>query len=197
LDTDKNVDRVIHAAAPVVRESEAQLLVVGDGRRKIHLIRLCKTLGIADRVHFTGFISKDQGLPDIYRMASVFITASEIETQGIVLLEAAASGLPLVAVNATCIPEVVQNGVNGYLTEPGNTPAMSEAIQRILMDPGTSKRMGEASRALAESHSSEETFDRHESMYHMLSSGMGEEKAAGHWVGIKERLGWVLNNRVR
>jgi len=173
------------------------MLVVGDGRQRDHLIKQCTMLGIAERVHFTGFISKDQGLPDIYRMASVFITASEIETQGIVLLEAAASGLPIVAVNATCIPEIVHDTVNGYLTEPGNNSAMSKAIRMLLKDPETSKAMGRAGRTLAELHNREETFDRHERMYYMISTGMRMEGSRSHWARIKEKLGRVLNNFVR
>ena len=197
LDTDKDVDRVIHAAAPVIRESEAHMLVVGDGRQRNHLMRQCRKLGIAERIHFTGFISKNQGLPDIYRMASVFITASEIETQGIVLLEAAASGLPIVAVNATCIPEIVHNGVNGYLTEPGDIPAMSKAIRSILKDSSISQAMGRASCALAELHNWEASFDKHERMYHMVSSGMMKVGSPSLVARIKERLNWVLNNLVR
>src|SRR3989304_690894 len=130
-------------------------------------------------------------------MASVFITASEIETQGIVLLEAAASGLPIVAVNATCIPEIVHNGVNGYLTEPGDIPAMSKAIRSILKDSSISQAMGRASCALAELHNWEASFDKHERMYHMVSSGMMKVGSPSLVARIKERLNWVLNNLVR
>ncbi len=83
-------------------------------------MKLCDSLGITDRVKFTGCISLQDGLPEIYRAASLFVSASEIETQGIVLLEAAASGLPIAAVHATCIPEIVHHGVNGYLAESGD-----------------------------------------------------------------------------
>ena len=124
--------------------------MVGDGRQKKHLIQLCQDLEIEERVHFTGYVSIQQGLPELYRMATVFVTASEIETQGIVLLEAAASGLPLVAVNATCIPEIVYDDANGYLTKAGDIKAMSMSLTNILNDHQLATCMGKVSRALAE-----------------------------------------------
>lgn len=165
LDRDKNVDSVIRAAAPTLHESEAHLVMVGDGRQKNHLINQCIDLGITERVHFTGFISKKQGLPEIYRVANVFITTSEIETQGIVLLEAAASGLPIVAVNATCIPEIVHNGVNGFLLDAGDIRAMSDAISNILNNHEMANKMGRESRKLAEVHNNQRTYAEHEKLY--------------------------------
>ena len=108
-------------------------------------------------------------------MATVFVTASEIETQGIVLLEAAASGLPLVAVNATCIPEIVHDGANGYLTKSGDANAMSKSLTRILNDPQLAACMGKVSQALAEAHPNQETFDEHERMYQKMISEKGSQ----------------------
>jgi glycosyltransferase involved in cell wall biosynthesis len=110
LDMDKRVDLVIHAAAQAMMNEPAHLLIVGDGTEKARLIQLSNRLGMSERIHFPGFVERQSLLPDIYRMASIFITASETETQGLVLLEAAACGLPIVAVNATCIPEIVRTG---------------------------------------------------------------------------------------
>ncbi|MGB8981248.1 MAG: glycosyltransferase, partial [Anaerolineales bacterium] len=132
LDVEKRVDRVIQAAAQTLLTSGAHLLIVGDGCQKSNLVRLCNDLRIAERVHFIGFVSARQGLPGIYQVAHLFVTASEIETQGIVLLEAAASGLPIVAVRTTCIPEIVHDGINGYLEEPGDVHGMSNAMNLLL-----------------------------------------------------------------
>jgi glycosyltransferase involved in cell wall biosynthesis len=172
LDTDKRVDRVILAAARVMRESAAHLIVVGDGQQKKYLIRLCKNLGIAERVHFTGFVLTGQGLPEIYRMANLFVTASEIETQGIVLLEAAASELPLVAVRATCIPEIVHHEINGYLAEPGDIHALAESMGRILKNPRLASAMGKQSRTLAERHDAQIKLEKHEKLYQQLSQDL-------------------------
>ena len=165
LDTDKRVSRVIHAAALAMQNTDVHLLIVGDGREKSALMTLCKSIGIAERAHFPGFITVDQGLPGIYRLASLFITASEIETQGIVLLEAAASGLPIVAVRATCIPETVHDGVNGYLAEPNDNIALGNAITDLLIDPVKAKIMGKAGRRLVEKYNIIATFDSLEHVY--------------------------------
>jgi glycosyltransferase involved in cell wall biosynthesis len=168
LDTDKCVDRVIHAAAQSMRESNAHLVIVGDGTQKLALMKLCESLGISDRVHFPGFISTKDGLPEIYRTAHLFVTASEIETQGIVLLEAAASGLPIVAMRATCIPEIVHHGRNGYLAESGTVNGLSSAISLLLRDSQKAKTMGESSIILAARHARAYTHQAHEQLYSQL-----------------------------
>lgn len=168
LDTDKSVACVIHAAAAAIRESDAHLLVVGDGNQKNSLMELCKSLGIEANVRFTGFISNKEELAGLYRMSNVFVTASEIETQGIAILEAAASGLPIVAVKATCIPEIVQHGGNGYLTCPGDIKAMGKSISRILSDPAKMREMKIKSRIIAEKFKAEVTFSKHEKLYRQM-----------------------------
>jgi 1,2-diacylglycerol 3-alpha-glucosyltransferase len=168
LDTDKRVDRVIQAAAQTLKESEAHLLIIGDGTQKLALIKLCNSLGISDRVHFPGYISKESGLPEIYRIASLFVTASEIETQGIVLLEATASGLPIVAVRATCIPEIVHHGMNGYLAESADFNGLSNGMSVLLKDPQKAKLMGKAGLILAAKHDLHYTNNAHEQLYGQL-----------------------------
>lgn len=165
LDLEKKVERLILAAASALRQTDAHLVIVGDGAQKQLLMELCKQLGIAERVHFTGFISTVEGLPELYRVGSVFLTASEVETQGIVLLEAAASGLPIVAVRASCLPEIVHEGVNGFLTEPGDIQEMASAITFLLKNPGLPERLGRASRSLVGEHSWVRTLDAHEMLY--------------------------------
>ncbi|MEP7135878.1 MAG: glycosyltransferase [Chloroflexota bacterium] len=144
LDTDKHVERIITAAVLALQNTDAHLLIVGDGCEKNSLMNFCSSFEIAHRVHFSEFISDRQYLSEIYRMASLFVTASEIETQGIVLLEAAASGLPVVAVEATCIPEIIQDQINGYLVKPGDTHALSDAIMKVLAYPDQATHMGQA-----------------------------------------------------
>lgn len=188
LDADKCVDRVVIAAATVIHQTDAHLLIVGDGRQKPALINLCRSLGIENRVHFPGYIPANQDLHEVYRIADLFATASEIETQGIVLLEAAASGLPIVAVRATCLPEIVHDKVNGYLTEPGDIDAMSEAMRNILNNPHIANSMAKEGRRLAEIHKAQVTFDQHEKLYHLMQRQAREQRAlAKFWLGRKWR----------
>jgi 1,2-diacylglycerol 3-alpha-glucosyltransferase len=173
LDIDKRVGHVVEAAAPALRATDAHLVIVGDGRQKSGLMRLCENLGIKDRVHFTGYVSLREGLPAIYRLASLFVTASEIETQGIVLLEAAASGLPIVAVGATCISEIVHDGVSGHLSPPGDVIGMSQSITTLLRNPRSAWKMGRAGRLIVQSHGLERTIELHEVLYQQMIKGFG------------------------
>lgn len=176
LDADKSVDNVLRAAAPAIRESEAHLLIVGDGKQKRNLIRLCREMGIKDRVHFTGYIHPSN-LPEIYRMANIFVTASEIETQGIVLLEAAASGLPIVAVDATCISEVVHDQVNGFLVRSGDFRSFSEALLSLINDPNRACEMGMNGKILVSEQDIQNTWALHENLYREMKKQTGSQPA--------------------
>jgi glycosyltransferase involved in cell wall biosynthesis len=165
LDIDKNVECVVQAAALAMQQTEAHLLIVGNGSQKHTLMKRCETLRIVDRAHFPGYIALQEGLPEIYRLASLFVTASEIEVQSLVLLEALASGLPIVAVRATFIPEIVHDGVNGFLTESGDINGLADAILALLKNPKQCCEMGKVSRVLAEAHDIHISMDLHEQFY--------------------------------
>ena len=192
LDTDKHVDCVITASASALQNTNAHLLIVGDGREKNSLVNLCNSIGISQRVHFANFISDQGYLSEIYRMASLFITASEIETQGIVLLEAAASGLPIAAVDATCIPEIIHDQVNGYLTKPGDTHALGDAIMKLLAHPDQAIRMGRAGFELVQKHSIQNTMDIHEKLYRDSIKRMRTERLLqNQWQRAKDWIGLI------
>jgi phosphatidylinositol alpha 1,6-mannosyltransferase len=165
LDLDKKVDLVIRAAASALTDRNAHLVVIGDGTEKDNLINMCHEQGIGTRSHFPGFVDREQVLPDIFRLASVFVTASEIETQGLVLLEAAACGLPIIAVAATCIPEIVRDGVNGYLAAPGDVAGLAAHLQSLLDDPALARNMGSAGSLISQEFSLEKTLLAHEALY--------------------------------
>lgn len=93
------------------------------------------------------------------------MTASEIETQGLALLEAAACGLPIVAVNATCIPEVVRDGINGYLAAPGSVKELAEYIKKLLADPALAQALGQAGSQLSREFCLEKTLGTYETLY--------------------------------
>lgn len=115
VDPEKSIERVVRAFWEVRQEREdVQLVVVGDGTERERLTELARELGISEVVHFVGRVM-GADLIEFYRMGEVFVTASETETQGLVLVEAAAMGLPLVAVDAGAVREVCVDGVNGVL----------------------------------------------------------------------------------
>lgn len=165
LDVDKNVERVIQAVALALRHTDAHLLIVGDGSQKHALMKMCEVLNIADRVHFPGYVALQDGLPQIYRLADVFVTASEVEVQSLVLLEAIGSGLPIVAVQATFVPEVVHDGINGFLAAPGDIDALARGMITLLKNPQLREQMGKNSRSLADQHDIQCSTDLHEQLY--------------------------------
>ena len=96
--------------------------------------------------HFTGYIHSKEKLVELYSISNVFITGATIETQGLVLLEAAASGLPIVGVDATCIPELVHDNKNGFLTPINDVNSMAYAIRRIIDSESLARKMASVSR---------------------------------------------------
>jgi len=165
IDPDKKVDLVIRGAARVMQEIKAQLFVVGDGKQREELIKLSHELGIHENCCFPGFISKYDDLPGIYRLARVFVTASEIEVQSSVVLEAAASGLPVVTVQASSMPELIMDAESGFLVPPGDVDALADRIISLVKDRTRSERMGQVARRMAEAHSNQRFVREHEQLY--------------------------------
>ncbi|HRQ37838.1 MAG TPA: glycosyltransferase [Chloroflexota bacterium] len=163
LDKDKRVDLVLRAFAQV--QAEAQLLVVGDGRCRQSLIQLSQQLGIAQRCLFPGYVCADGDLPGLYRLSTVFVTASEVETFALVVHEAMASGLPVVAVTAGCLPEMVEHGLHGYLAPPGDYAGIAAHINWLLQHPGEAAQMGQTCRERAVKYGLEQVVIQFEQLY--------------------------------
>jgi 1,2-diacylglycerol 3-alpha-glucosyltransferase len=178
LDVDKRVELVVQAVAKVGAMIPVQLLVVGDGKERERLIGLSERLGVSGASHFIGMVPSTGDLPELYRIASVFITASEIEIQSSVVLEAAASGLPVVAMRASSMPEFIEEGVSGYLVPPEATAEVvegfAERLARIVGSPEKARVMGRVGRRLAERHSQTKTLEAHEQLYEMLMAQQGD-----------------------
>ena len=149
LDREKSVDRVLRAFDHVVGTlPHARLVLVGQGKEGASLRALAARLPCAARVVFLGARAHDT-LAVCYQAADVFLFASETETQGLVLAEAAACGLAAVTVTAPGCDEVVRDGVTGVLTKPEPT-ALAEAALGLLLDDGRRAAMGARARAIAE-----------------------------------------------
>jgi glycosyltransferase involved in cell wall biosynthesis len=175
IDADKQVHRVAQAAARALRAAPGQLLIVGDGKERPAVQRLCANLGIGAITRFPGFVSLTGDLPGLYRLATVFVTASEVEIQSSVVLEAAASALPVVAVRASSMPEFIDDGVTGHLVPPGDVAAMADCVAGLLRDPARARALGQAALRLAAEHTSAVSVQAHEALYAKLV--MGERPA--------------------
>jgi phosphatidylinositol alpha-1,6-mannosyltransferase len=161
----KGVDTLLAAWAKVVAEfPAAELIVVGDGPDRDRLETLAADLGLNGSVVFAGGVS-DRALTDLYRSAAVFALPSRVsvgpraegEGFGLVFVEAAAAGLPVVAGRGGAVDEVVEDGETGLLVHPRDADEVAAAVGRLLADPRMAARLGEAgSRRVA----TEFTFER-------------------------------------
>ena len=165
VDPEKKVELVIRAFQEVLKKvPEAELLIAGDGVDRVRLEKLARELKLAKSVKFLGKVLPPE-LYQVYQKGWVFMTASEIETQGIVLVEAAASGLPLIAVNRGAVAEICLDEKNGFLCMPGSVSELSHALKSILTDEKLRKRFSDASVKIAAEHDFERTLDRFENIY--------------------------------
>lgn len=146
LDREKSVERVLHAFERMSSTlPAARLLLVGDGTQAASLRGTASTLSAASRIDFLG-ARAHASLPGCYQAADLFLFASETETQGLVLAEAAACGVPTVAVRAPGCEEVVVDGETGLLTK-ADTEALADAATGLLLD--RERRAGMAAMARA------------------------------------------------
>jgi 1,2-diacylglycerol 3-alpha-glucosyltransferase len=148
LDREKSVERVLLAFDRIASTvPAARLALVGRGMEADRLARFARRLGAGSRILFAGGRPHDT-LPAWYRAADLFLFASETETQGLVLAEAAACGLPAVAVSAPGCDEVIRDGETGLLTK-GDPTALAEASIGLLLDAERRTTMGRWAREIA------------------------------------------------
>ncbi len=135
LALEKNLEFLARSVAGYIKsEPKAHFLVGGDGPLKESLQPIFDAEGIGERLHLAGVL-KDQDLVDCYHAMDVFAFASQSETQGIVLVEAMAAGVPVVAVDAPGVREVVRDGFNGQLIPSEDEGKYIEALATCLKQP--------------------------------------------------------------
>jgi glycosyltransferase involved in cell wall biosynthesis len=141
----------LRAAARLSARAPAQFVVGGNGSDRAHLESLATEIGLSNDVRFPGFVS-DEEHPDLYRLADVYFITSPVELQSISTLEAMASGLPVVAVRAGALPELVRDGENGFLVEPEDDRQAAECLASLVTNDEKRLAYGSASRRIALGH---------------------------------------------
>ncbi|WP_148883431.1 glycosyltransferase family 4 protein [Thermococcus aciditolerans] len=130
--------------------TDATLVMAGSGEMLPFLRAQAKFLGIEDRVRFLGYVDGSL-LPRLFGMADVFVLPSTTaEAFGIVILEAMAAGVPVVATDVGGIPEIIRNSESGLLVSPGNELELRNAIQKLLLDEDLRRRFGNNGRRAVE-----------------------------------------------
>ena len=145
----KRVSLLVEAFATVrARAPEAHLVIVGDGPEREALRRHAAEIGVLDATTFVGSIAH-RDTPQFYRAADVFALASEFDNSPNVVLEAMASGLPVVATDAGGARQLVDDGEGGAIVPPGDAAALARALVHYVCSPSEARSAGAFNRAKA------------------------------------------------
>jgi 1,2-diacylglycerol 3-alpha-glucosyltransferase len=176
LGKEKSIDFIFKAFKLVHKKREdAVLVIVGTGPEKEHLKNLSKTLNINDRVYFLGAI-RHVNMPKVYKDSDIFVFSSQTETQGMVVLESLASGLPVVAVKDTVFDGIITSGKNGYTVKKDERIFSSKIID-ILSNKKKQESFSKAAVKSAEKFSSDNAAKKLEELYNKF---VQEERRKHH-----------------
>lgn len=151
----KHVDWLIQAFAEVLKEvSSAKLKIVGGGPERGNLEVLVKKLGLQAHVTFTGITPTYEAVTRYYNESEVFVLPSTVEGEAIVLKEAMAACLPLIAMNipGSGVLSLMRDGKNGFLLESGRPKLIAEKLVHLLQNEKLRKEMGAAGRKFVEKY---------------------------------------------
>ena len=176
LAPEKRVDQIIHAfrlASETLPRGVIHLIMAGTGPCEAEL-RAAAPAGVT----FLGFLDRRSRLPDLYANCDAFVFASVTETLGLVVLEAMASGLPVVAAPAGGVRDHLRDGRNGLAYPEGDVGAMAGAMVRLAEDWGLTQRLARGARRTAEALTWERELNRLDLSYREVCEG--EEEPTGN-----------------
>lgn len=145
----KGLDVLLRALASIPKDLNYRLEIIGDGDQRPALAAEAARLGLAERIAFSGWCDRT-AIAERYRQADLFVFPSRDEGMPNVVLEAMASGLPIVATAIAGSEELVREGENGHLVPADDVDGLATALTRMLTQPETRRAMGHASRARIE-----------------------------------------------
>jgi len=148
LTAEKNMEFLVDATLGALRNNaNTKLMICGEGNLKDILEKKVVNAGLTDKVIFVGIVGDDEK-KDYYAAGDIFVYASKSETQGMVLTEAMYSGLPIVAVRATGVCDIVEDRKTGFLVSE-NIKEFGDAVQKLIDDENLRKNFGEAAKRIA------------------------------------------------
>jgi glycosyltransferase involved in cell wall biosynthesis len=168
VDVEKHLPVLVEAFAKVREKHKAHLMIVGSGQDTLNLKQIAHELGVYKDITFTGRVSEEDKVL-LHQIGTVFAMPSPAELQSIATLEAMASGLPVVAVDAGALKELCQDERNGFLCHKDDVEQFAEGLSKIIADPKLRKKMSAESLAIAHTHDLNATLDRFEAIYENLT----------------------------
>jgi glycosyltransferase involved in cell wall biosynthesis len=175
---EKNIDFLLRALVDVRREvSDVLLVVCGEGPARARLTRLTHELGLAAAVRFVGYLDRATRLLDCYRAADAFVFASRTETQGLVLLEAMALGVPVVSTAVMGTRDIV-GPERGALVAADDEHDFASKVIELLRDPQLRARLSAEGREYACTWSAAALAERLEAFYRRVLQAAGASTGA-------------------
>lgn len=167
LDRDKNVETLVRAM-PYCNQN-VKLLIVGRGTEIVFLRFLAKKLGVGSRVKWDSFVT-DSEMNNLYKSLDVFTIMSPYEGQSIVTLQAIASGLPVIAANASALPEIVKDNENGFLVGSYDVRTLALKMNKLAKSKTLRARFGAKSRKMSLIHDRKIVLQKLTKIYIMLNN---------------------------
>lgn len=190
ISKEKNVDFILDAMQVLKQRSPVpfRLLMLGDGNEHDRIIQRARDEGLDDLVMLPGAVPPND-IPTWLALADVFVFASKSETQGMVILEAMAAGLPIVAVRSSGIDDVIRNGRTGFKT-PENPEEWADRVKELLVDEMQRTKMAARARKFAARHGIREFARGIHTVYATCIAGhlQGREDGKNH-PALRERRG--------
>lgn len=164
----KRVVDCIRIFAKVRKSVDAELWMVGDGPERSAAERMAQELNVSSSVRFWG---KRNDVPELLREAEVLLMPSEMESFGLAALEGMSSGVVPVGTDVGGVPELIEDGVNGYLSRTGDVDTMASRAAGLLQDPRLFRQMADSARRTAvERFSTDLIIPQYEALYRRLLS---------------------------
>ncbi len=163
IDGEKRIDLLVMAMKRLNRQ-DIQLAIAGKGRAEGSIKRMVAEMSLEKDVRLTGFVPEED-VQGLLNSIDVFVMPSEAELLSISTLEAMACGRPILLADALALPELVREGVNGYLFKPGEVDDLVRVMNQMADQPERWEEMGKASREIATGHSLDDTIDKFENLY--------------------------------
>jgi glycosyltransferase involved in cell wall biosynthesis len=160
-----DIPTAIRAFAQIrARHAGAHLTIAGAGPCRAALEELCSALRLAEAVRFSGLMDNER-MADLYEAADLMLNPSRVDNMPISLLEAMASGVPVVSTNVGGVPYMVQDGVSALLVPPGDHAALAQAALRVIEDPDLAARLRRAGLEAVQAYSWDRVRPRLISLY--------------------------------
>ncbi len=158
----KRVIDILKIFKKVSKHLNVKLLMVGDGPDKVRAMRYCRAHEMEDSVLFLG---KSNEIDEILCFSDLFLLPSEQESFGLAALEAMAHGVPVVCTQVGGLPEVVENGVSGYLSPVGDISGMAQHVIHILEDKDRHRRFKHQALKTSKKFEIDKVIGQYESLY--------------------------------